>query len=138
LEAETAASLIRLRSILVPVQDAREIEDAIVALAKNQMSASSSRQTHSFYVDRVLKGAKSGDLANQAPIKYQLVVPAKALSIDMPMPILVRIDEVNKLLTEEKAERPRDRRRPLGVRLGRADRVGAAARAKWPSARRSG
>jgi hypothetical protein len=113
LEAEPAASLIGLRSI----QDTREIKDAIVTLAKNQMSASSSHQTHSFYVDRVLKGAESSDLPIQAPIKYQLVVPAKALSIDMPMPILVRIDEVNKLLTEEKAERPRDRRRPLGSDL---------------------
>jgi putative ABC transport system substrate-binding protein len=49
------------------------------------------------YVDRILKGAKPSDLPVQLPIKYQLVVnlkTAKALGLDMPLSILMRIDEV--------------------------------------------
>jgi putative tryptophan/tyrosine transport system substrate-binding protein len=49
------------------------------------------------YIDRILKGAKPADLPVQLPIKYQLVVnmkTAKALGLDMPPSILMRIDEV--------------------------------------------
>jgi putative ABC transport system substrate-binding protein len=49
------------------------------------------------YIDRILKGAKPADLPVQLPIKYQLVVnmkTAKALGFDMPLSILMRIDEV--------------------------------------------
>jgi ABC-type uncharacterized transport system substrate-binding protein len=49
------------------------------------------------YVDRVLKGAKPADLPVQLPVKYRLVVnmkAAKALGVDVPLSILMRIDEV--------------------------------------------
>ena len=49
------------------------------------------------YVDRILKGAKPSDLPVQQPIKYRLVVnvkTAKALGLDLPLSVLVRIDEV--------------------------------------------
>jgi putative ABC transport system substrate-binding protein len=49
------------------------------------------------YVDRILKGAKPGDLSVQLPIKYRLVVnmkTAKALGRDIPLSMLMRIDEV--------------------------------------------
>jgi ABC-type uncharacterized transport system substrate-binding protein len=49
------------------------------------------------YVDRILKGAKPTDLPVQRPIKYRLVVnmkTAKAMGLDLPLGILVRIDEV--------------------------------------------
>jgi len=49
------------------------------------------------YVDCILKGTKPSDLMVQAPIKYRLVVnmkTAKALALDMPLPIFMRIDEV--------------------------------------------
>jgi ABC-type uncharacterized transport system substrate-binding protein len=49
------------------------------------------------YVDRVLRGAKPGDLPVQAPTKYQLVLnlfAATALGLTIPHSLLARADEV--------------------------------------------
>ena len=50
-----------------------------------------------FYVDRILKGAKAGDLPVQLPTKFKFIINRKAaseLGIEVPLGLLLAADEV--------------------------------------------
>ena len=60
-------------------------------------SLSDARRRTAYYVDRIMKGAKPGDLPFEKPTRLFLVInrkTASAMNIVIPQELLLRADEV--------------------------------------------
>jgi putative ABC transport system substrate-binding protein len=67
------------------------------ALFSHQAEIQKNYERAAYYVDRILKGAKPGDLPIEQPTRYELVLNRKAamaFGITIPSTVLVRVDRV--------------------------------------------
>jgi putative ABC transport system substrate-binding protein len=84
------------RSRLPTLYSQREFVDAggLISYGPSLSEMFSRAATH---VDKILRGAKPGDIPVEQPTKFELVInykTAKALGLTIPQPLLLRADEV--------------------------------------------
>ena len=74
----------------------REYANAGLLFSYGELISDQFRRS-AFYVDRVFKGAKAGDLPVEQPTRYYLVINRKTadtLGLTIPRDLLLRTDEV--------------------------------------------
>ena len=85
-----------IRHRLPSISEGSEFTDAGCLVSYSTNLVENSKRA-AFYVDKILKGAKAGDLPVEQPTRFDLIVnnkTAKTLGIKIPNSILVRADKV--------------------------------------------
>jgi putative ABC transport system substrate-binding protein len=89
-------AVLAIKSRLPSISGGREYADAGGLVAYGRSLPYDFRRA-AVYVDKILKGAKPGDLPIEQPTKFELVInlkTAKALGLKIPQSVLIRADEV--------------------------------------------
>ena len=96
LEQRRQIAELAAKNRLSTISDNREYVDA-GALMSYGPSLTDQFRRAAGYVDKILKGAKPGDLPVEQPTKFEFVInlkTAKALGLTIPQSVLLRADEV--------------------------------------------